>query len=100
MMLPIPGEGILERVEGQGEAAMVPGIDHVTITAHPGERMVPFPEGSRYPGFVFARGDDPTAVEVALRASQRELRFEMSPRSSPEPAEARPALVDFPAAGR
>src|SRR5262245_3838774 len=100
LMLPIPGEGVLAQVTGESEAALVSGIERVLITAHPGERMVPFPEGSRYPGFVFARGDDPTAVEVALRASQRELRFEMRARSAPEPGAARPALVDLPAAGR
>ena len=95
MMLPIPGEGILERVEGQGEAAMVPGIEQVMITAHPGERLVPFPEGSRYPGFVFARGDDPAVVEEALRSAHRKLRFVM--RAPDVPATPEPQ-ADAPAA--
>ncbi len=78
MMVPIPGAGVLERVEGQEEAARVPGIEQVVITAHPGERLVPFPEGSRYPGFLFARGPDPTAVEAALREAYGRLRFVMA----------------------
>jgi biotin carboxylase len=83
MMLPIPAAGLLERVEGESEAAMVPGIEQVMITAHPGERMVPFPEGSRYPGFVFARGDHPAGVEAALRAAHRQLRFVMRASATP-----------------
>ena len=75
MMLTIPGAGTLERVEGQAEAGRVPHVERVVITAHPGERMTPFPEGSRYPGFVFARGDDPATVEQALREAERRLRF-------------------------
>jgi hypothetical protein len=83
MMLPIPGEGTLERVEGEKEAARVPRIERIVITAHPGERMVPFPEGSRYPGFVFARGDDPAEVEAALRTAHHKLRFVMREPAAP-----------------
>ncbi len=87
MMVPIPGAGVLERVEGQEEAVRVPGIEQVAISAHPGERLVPFPEGSRYPGFLFARGDDPAAVEASLREAHRRLRFVLAPGSgSPPPA--------------
>lgn len=75
MMIPIPGAGVLERVEGVDDAGHVPGIEQVVITAHPGERLVPFPEGSRYPGFLFARADRPEAVEAALREAHRRLRF-------------------------
>jgi biotin carboxylase len=75
MMIPIPGAGTLQEVRGIAEAKAVPLIDDVQITAHPGERLVPFPEGSRYPGFIFARGDAPAAVENALRAAHRRLEF-------------------------
>ncbi len=78
MMLPIPGAGVLERVDGVEEAAKVPGIEQVVITAHPGERLVPFPEGSRYPGFLFARAERPETVEAALREAHRQLRFVMA----------------------
>jgi biotin carboxylase len=83
MMIPIPGPGVLERVEGRDEAAAVPDIDQVVITAHPGERLVPFPEGSRYPGFLFASGADPAAVEKALRSAHAHLRFVLTPATRP-----------------
>ena len=76
MMVPVPGPGILRAVHGRAEAAAVPGIVDVVITAHPGERLIPWPEGSRYPGFLFARGETPAAVERALREAHRRLQFE------------------------
>jgi len=78
MMIPIPGAGTLQEVSGVAEAKAVPLIEDVQITAHPGERLVPFPEGSRYPGFIFARGETPDVVESALRAAHRYLRFKLS----------------------
>jgi hypothetical protein len=75
MMIPIPGTGVLREVRGVAEAKSVPLVEDVQITAHPGERLVPFPEGSRYPGFIFARGETPSAVEAALRESHRRLTF-------------------------
>jgi biotin carboxylase len=75
MMIPIPGAGVLQEVRGVEEAKAVPLVEDVQITAHPGERLVPFPEGSRYPGFIFARGATPGAVEAALRESHRRLTF-------------------------
>jgi formate-dependent phosphoribosylglycinamide formyltransferase (GAR transformylase) len=75
MMIPIPAAGTLREVGGVAEARAVPLVEDVQITAHPGERLVPFPEGSRYPGFIFARGETPVAVEEALRAAHRRLRF-------------------------
>ncbi|MGH7674150.1 MAG: ATP-grasp domain-containing protein, partial [Gemmatimonadales bacterium] len=35
--------------------------------------VVPLPEGSRYLGFIFARGPSPAAVEAALREAHRRL---------------------------
>ena len=75
MMIPIPGAGVLREVRGVAESKAVPLVEDVQITAHPGERLVPFPEGSRYPGFIFARGDTPSAVEGALREAHRRLTF-------------------------
>lgn len=75
MMIPIPGAGTLREVRGIAEAKAVPLIEDVQITAHPGEQLIPFPEGSRYPGFIFARGESPAAVEEALRAAHRQLTF-------------------------
>ncbi len=75
MMMPIPRAGVLEKVEGVDAAEAVPLIEDVTISAHPGEVLVPLPEGHRYLGFIFARGDDPAAVERALRAAHARLTF-------------------------
>jgi biotin carboxylase len=67
MMIPIPGAGTLKEVRGVAEAKAVALVEDVQITAHPGERLVPLPEGARYPGFIFARGETPAEVETALR---------------------------------
>ena len=75
MMIPIPGAGTLQEVRGITEAKQVPLVEDVQITAHPGERLIPFPEGSRYPGFIFARGETPAVVETALREAHRRLTF-------------------------
>jgi biotin carboxylase len=88
MMIPIPGAGTLQEVRGIEEAKAVPLIEDVQITAHPGERLVPFPEGSRYPGFIFARGETPAAVEAALRAAHHQLSFILLPPQPPTSAAA------------
>jgi hypothetical protein len=75
MMIPVPRAGVLETVEGLEAARAVPLVDEVTISAHPGEALVPLPEGHRYPGFIFARGDAPAAVERALRDAHARLTF-------------------------
>jgi len=75
MMIPIPGAGTLKEVRGVAEAKTVPLVEDVQITAHAGERLIPFPEGSRYPGFIFARGETPDVVETALREAHRRLTF-------------------------
>jgi hypothetical protein len=75
MMIPVPAAGVLLEVRGVAEARAVPGVDDVVITAHPGQPLVPWPEGSRYPGFIFARGERPAGVERSLRAAHRQLRF-------------------------
>ncbi len=75
MMLPIPQAGVLRATRGLQRAQAVPGIVEVTVTARPGEELVPLPEGGAYLGFLFARGATPAAVEAALRAAHRELEF-------------------------
>ena len=79
MMIPVPGAGVLRDVHGIDAAKRVPLIESVEITAHRGQELVPLPEGARYPGFIFARGDSPKAVESALRAAHVKLRFELEP---------------------
>ena len=75
MMIPVPHAGVLREVQGIEAARAVPLVDAVEITAHPGEALVPWPEGSRYPGFIFARGPTPEAVERALRGAHIRLQF-------------------------
>ena len=88
MMIPIPGAGTLQEVSGIDAAKAVPLIEDVQITAHPGERLAPFPEGSRYPGFIFARGETPAVVETALREAHSKLRFTLLPPPPPASAAA------------
>lgn len=79
MMLPIPQAGRLRAVRGVDQARAVDGVAGVEITISQGQELVPLPEGSRYLGFVFARGQDPHEVEAALRAAHAELTFEITP---------------------
>ena len=74
-MIPIPRAGVLESVDGLEDAQRVAGVDDVAITIPIGQKVVPLPEGNKYLGFIFARGDSPEAVEAALRESHRCLRF-------------------------
>jgi len=82
MMIPVPGAGVLEDCSGVDDAKRVPGVDDVVITAHRGETLVPWPEGSRYPGFIFARGDTPALAERAVREAHRRVRFVVRPSSA------------------
>jgi len=79
MMLPIPRAGMLEEVRGREEALAVPGIEDLEITAQLGDELVPLPEGTRYLGFLIARGETPEAVEAALRDAHRRLEFVIAP---------------------
>jgi len=78
MMLPTPRAGILRGVHGVAEARAVPGIVDVTISIPVGERLVPLPEGNRYLGFLFARGESAGHVEAALREAHHRLDFDIS----------------------
>lgn len=75
MMIPVPENGIHLGVEGVEEAANVPCISSVVITAKEGQRLRKLPEGASYPGFLFARAERPEEVEAALRLAWAKLRF-------------------------
>jgi len=75
MMIPIPRAGVLKEVRGQADALAVNGIEEIMNTAYLGQELVPLPEGSRYLGFIFARGESPKFVEAALREAHRRLEF-------------------------
>ncbi len=92
MMLPIPYGGMLREVRGQAEAKAVPGIEELTITAEPGGELVPLPEGTRYLGFLLARGTTPEDVERSLRDAHRRLTvvISASPHTQPDPSPSSP----------
>jgi biotin carboxylase len=73
MMLPIPARGRLESVTGQDEARRVRGITELDISIAPGRPVRPLPEGDRYLGFLFAKGDTPEDVETSLRRAHAHL---------------------------
>ena len=79
MMIPIPGAGILKRVDGLADAQAVPGIEEIDITIKLDNRVTPLPEGNAYLGFIFARGETPHAVEAALREAHSRLKFTIAP---------------------
>src|SRR2546425_13140447 len=74
MMIPVPGAGGLRDVRGVDDAQKVPLVEEVVITAHPGQTLVPWPGGSRPPGFLFARGGASEAVAAGLRSGPARLR--------------------------
>jgi biotin carboxylase len=79
MMIPVPAAGFLKEIKGEQEALQTPGIDEIRITAKLHQQLVPWPEGSSYPGFIFARGSSPAAVEAALRSAHYKLEFVIAP---------------------
>jgi biotin carboxylase len=78
MMIPVPANGILERVEGENEARAVENIVSLEITARLHDKIVSWPEGSSYLGFIFARASEPEKAERALRAAHAKLNFVVS----------------------
>jgi biotin carboxylase len=84
MMLPIPRAGRLREVRGQEEARAVPGIVGLEISIGRDRCIRPLPEGDRYLGFLFARGETPAQVEHALRAAHARLEVDIA--DMPEPS--------------
>ena len=85
MMIPIPGRGILKGVDGMAAALAEPGITSIDISIHTGGLVVPLPEGNRYLGFIFAKGEAPEDVEAALRQAHAQLKFRLDPEEGAEP---------------
>jgi biotin carboxylase len=73
LMMQAPRAGVFEGMLGLDAARATAGVDEVIVSAHPGREVLPLPEGFLYVGFVFARGEDPAAVEASLRAAQSHL---------------------------
>lgn len=79
LMIPVPQAGILRRVEGVMAAQGVPYIEEVTIQLREGYELVPWPEGSSYLGFIFARAPTPEQAEAALREAHSRLNIVVAP---------------------
>jgi biotin carboxylase len=77
-MLPVRASGVLRGVTGVDLAQAVAGITGITISIPLGERLTPLPEGDRYLGFIFARGDAPDGVDAALRRAELQLNFDIA----------------------
>ena len=82
MMIPIPKEGIFERVDGQRAAQQVPGVEELVMTAESGDHLIPLPEGTRYLGFIVVGRKQPEEVEATLREAHRQLTIVMRPTTS------------------
>jgi hypothetical protein len=99
MMLPIPYGGVLHEVRGQAEAKAVPGIVELTVTAEVGDELVPLPEGTRYLGFLLARGNTQEDVERSLRDAHRRLTVVISAsppiRPDTSPSVSRSRIMSF-----
>ncbi|MFQ5523854.1 MAG: ATP-grasp domain-containing protein [Acidimicrobiia bacterium] len=80
LMIPIPYSGTLAGVEGVAETREIEGVTGIDLTFPPGTRIAPPPEGDRYLGFVFARGETPEDVEAALRRAAKTLEVKVDPR--------------------
>ncbi len=79
LMIPVPQAGILRRVEGVLAAQRVPYVEEVTIQLREGYELVPWPEGSSYLGFIFARAPTAAAAEAALREAHGRLHIVVAP---------------------
>jgi biotin carboxylase len=75
MMIPIPRAGVYQAVSLTAD----PDVNEIeiVITAKPGQKLVPLPEGASYLGFIFASGADTAAVEASLRRAHASLKFEI-----------------------
>lgn len=80
MMIPVPANGTLEKVDGEEAARAILRITDLFITARLHDYIAAWPEGSSYLGFLFASADTPGDVVQALRAAHAELHFTLAPR--------------------
>jgi biotin carboxylase len=80
MMIPVPGSGILEKVEGEDLALAIPGVTELLISARLHDYIAAWPEGSSYLGFLFASGKTSKEVEASLRQAHSKLSFTITPR--------------------
>lgn len=77
LMVPTPGTGTLKSIAGEAETRAIPGVTGIDFTIVPGKPVVAPPEGERYVGFVYARGESPEQVETALRNAMATLEVQL-----------------------
>jgi biotin carboxylase len=77
LMIPTPKSGVLRQVTGEEETRRIEGITGIDYTIRPGSSVLAPPEGDRYLGFVYARGDRPERVEAALRKAMETLEVQL-----------------------
>lgn len=77
LMIPTPGKGRLLRIAGEEEVRSIPGVTGIDFTVAPGKTVSAPPEGERYIGFVYARGERPEDVESALRKAMGILEVQL-----------------------
>lgn len=73
MMMPVPKMGILKEVKNIDSAKKIPGIENILITIAPEQKLEPLPLGSKYLGFIFARGETPEFVENSIRKAHKKI---------------------------
>jgi biotin carboxylase len=95
MMLPIPGPGVLQGVEGIEQATSVAGIRSIEITSPPGTYLRAVPDADRYLGFMFASGRTPEEVTSALLEAHAHLRVDIT-ATAPELPESLPSGAPGP----
>ena len=79
LMIPVSENGILKRVEGVTKAQSVDNICEVRLDLREGEKLVRWPEGGKYPGFIYSIAESPERAEAALRESYAHLKFVCMP---------------------
>jgi len=79
LMIPIPGAGVLKRVEGLLEAQRISFISELSIEVRDGYELVPLPEGNSYLGFIFAEAPTVEEAEKALRDAHACLNIVIAP---------------------
>lgn len=73
MMMPVLKSGILKEIKNLELAKKIDGVEDIVITIAPEQKLEPLPRGSKYLGFIFARGDTPQFAEEAIRDAYNKL---------------------------
>jgi biotin carboxylase len=82
MMIPVPESGTFEDITGLDEANAIEGIEDISISIPIGYDVIAWPEGHKYLGFIFARGETPDVVENALRKAHASLDITITNKTS------------------